>query len=70
MGSKSIDSATSFDVLAFIPASGLVPSYSTSKAYGPINGVYWYYGPGSSVGFASSSSIFLQGGDWMDVDCT
>ena len=31
MGSKSNSRATSFDVLAFIPASGLVPSESTSQ---------------------------------------
>jgi hypothetical protein len=57
MGSKSSSSETSFDVLAFIPASSLVPSESTSMAYGPINGVYWYYYDSFSVGFASSSSI-------------
>jgi hypothetical protein len=43
MGSKSSESATSFDVLAFIPASYLVFSKSDREAYGPINGVYWYY---------------------------
>ena len=72
MGSKSSSSATSFDVLAFIPASDLVPSSSTSQAYGPKNGVYWYYYNGMAVGFASSSSICLgcnYWGDWSGTDC-
>jgi hypothetical protein len=72
MGSKSSSSATSFDVLAFIPASALVTSSSTSQAYGPINGVYWYYYSGSAVGFASSSSINIKinQADTLSTDCS
>ena len=73
MGSKSSSSATSFDVLAFIRASDLVSSSSTSQAYGPKNGVYWYYYGGRAVGFASSSSICVgcnYWGDWSGTDCS
>jgi hypothetical protein len=70
MGSKSSSIATSFDVLAFIPASRLELSESLSEAYGPINGVYWYYKKRYSVGFASSMLISLGHGDSENVDCT
>jgi hypothetical protein len=69
MGSKYSDSSL-FDVLAFIPASDLVSSSSTSQAYGPKNGVYWYYYSGYSVGFASSSSIRLGSADTNSTDCS
>jgi hypothetical protein len=70
MGSKSSSSTTSFNLIAFIAAGDLVLSTSTVTAYGPKNGVYWYYYDGYSVGFASSSSILLNFGDTMNVDCT
>jgi hypothetical protein len=71
MGSKSSSSATSFDLIAFIAAGDLVQSTSLDTAYGPKNGVYWYYYNGYSVGFASSSSVSLEGlGDTSNADCT
>jgi hypothetical protein len=70
MGSKSNSGATSFDLIAFIASGDLVPSTSTDTAYGPKNGAYWYYYDDKSVGFASSSSILLNDGDRLNVDCT
>jgi hypothetical protein len=78
MGSKDSSRATSFNLIAFIAAGDLVPSTSTTTAYGPNNGVYWYYYQNhqnswlwGSVGFASSSSISLDdGGDKSNEDCT
>eukprot|EP00277_Geminigera_cryophila_P035483 CAMPEP_0173125524 /NCGR_PEP_ID=MMETSP1102-20130122/56473_1 /TAXON_ID=49646 /ORGANISM="Geminigera sp., Strain Caron Lab Isolate" /LENGTH=510 /DNA_ID=CAMNT_0014034419 /DNA_START=218 /DNA_END=1748 /DNA_ORIENTATION=+ len=66
MGAKSSSDASAFAVLAFLPTSDLVTSSSTSQAYGPSNGVYWYYFPRQSVGFASSSSISLSSADVSD----
>ena len=69
MGAKSSDSASSFEVLAFIDASDLVTSSSRYQAYGPKNGAYWYYYNSYSVGFAASSSIYLNRGDTSNSDC-
>ena len=68
MGAKSSAGASSYSLLAFIRASDLVPSSSTSVAYGA-NGAYWYYYSGKSVGFAASTSITLGVADIASSGC-
>ena len=71
MGAKYPASASSFRILAFIRANDFVQSSSAFQAYGPHNGVYWYMYNGKSVGFASTSSIYiLGGGDTSSSDCS
>ena len=78
MGSKTSSDATSFDVLAFIPARQvIIASAGTSQvALGPYNGVYFYWLLYKSLGFASSNAIECnqpQGDYGVDVlmtDCS
>ena len=60
MGSKESDASLSFSLIAAIKATDLVPSTSSSTAYGPHNGAYWYYFSGSAIGFAATSNINLH----------
>ena len=53
MGSKEYEASSSFSLIAAIKATDLVPSTSSSStAYGPHNGAYWYFYSGYSIGFA------------------
>ena len=70
MGAKSSSGSASFALFAYIRASDLVRSYSTSEACGPRNGVYWYFYHDRSVGFASTSSVNLNYADSNSADCS
>ena len=69
MGSKEYEASSSFSLIAAIKATDLVPSTSSSStAYGPHNGAYWYFYSGYSIGFAAASNINLFKADYADPD--
>jgi hypothetical protein len=67
VGSKPSHSATSFHLLAIIPAGDVVLVIVGCR---PDNGVYWYWYSGKSMGFAASSSVSLKDPLFSDIAST
>jgi hypothetical protein len=56
-------------VVAGLYSVDLRETSSISNATGPINGAFWYYVPGKSIGFASSAGITLNPADTNNTGC-